>query len=73
MPAGEVVCLAFRFRDDENIEVGFVFISDMAFCVYIFDPRPTGIAAEEDEHLDIREFVQNNIPDQRQLIMLSLR
>jgi len=43
MLAGEVVCLAFRFCDDENIEIGFVFVCDMAFCVYIFDLRPTGV------------------------------
>mgnify|MGYP005647456701 CR=1 FL=1 len=37
--------------EDEYIEIGYIFIRDMALCVCIFDPSAAGIRAEKDNHV----------------------
>ncbi len=38
-------------EQDEDIEIGYVFISDMSFGVGIFDPVAACVGAEEDDHV----------------------
>jgi len=45
----------------EYVEIGNIFISDMAFCVNIFDPVVSGMACEEDEHLYIVHSLANTL------------
>ena len=44
------------FDDCEDIEVGDVFVCDVALCVDVFDPAAAGVAAEEDYHLYVVNF-----------------
>jgi len=43
-------CL-FGFGSDEYIEIGYIFIVDMAVGVCIFDPLAASIRAEKDNHV----------------------
>ena len=46
----------FQASQDEDIEIGYVFVCDMTFGVDVFDPFVAGIAAEEDNHVCRREL-----------------
>ena len=46
-----IVCGFHKAGEDEDIEIGYIFVSDMAFGIYIFDPFVAGIAAEEDNQV----------------------
>ena len=49
---------------DEDIEIGDVFVCDVALCVCIFDPVAAGIGAEEDNHVGGWELLADDPGDQ---------
>jgi hypothetical protein len=48
---------------DEYIEIGYIFIRDMALGVCIFDPFVTGIRAEKDNHVCGGELTADDFND----------
>jgi len=44
---GVVLCGFFESGQDEDIEIGYIFVCDMAFDVGIFDPIASCIASEQ--------------------------
>jgi len=56
-----------RADDDEDIEVGGVFIGDAVLDVGVFDPVAAGIGAEQDDHQDGRALVEDDLGDELEL------
>jgi hypothetical protein len=42
-----IVCGFLEAGQGEDVEIGYVFVSDMAFGIYILDPFAACIASEE--------------------------
>ena len=47
----EVIGGFLQAGQDEDIEIGDIFVCDVAFGVYIFDPFAAGVGAEQDYHM----------------------
>jgi len=50
--------------EDEDIEIGYVFVSDMAFGIYIFNLFAASVAAEEDNHVCGVELAADDFNDE---------
>lgn len=53
----------FQAGQDEDIEIGDIFVCDVALGVYIFDPLPACIAAEKDDHVGRWEVPADDFDD----------
>ena len=59
--------------DDEDIEVGGVFVGDVVLDVGVLDPVAAGVGAEQNDHQDGRALVEDNLGDELELRAFVLR
>ncbi len=68
-----VVSVFLGTGNDEDVEIGFVFVGDVAFRVNIFDPVATGVAAKKNYHLNIGKFFADYFSNEQKLVSFLFR
>lgn len=60
----EIIGCFLQAGQDEDIEIGDIFISDVALGIGVFDPLAACVAAEQDEHMGGRELLTDYLNDE---------
>ena len=60
---GLILCGFFQAGQDEDVEIGDIFVGDVAFSVDVFDPFAASVAAEQDYHVRRWELLADDAGD----------
>ena len=62
--SAEIVGCLFEACEDEDVEIWYIFIGDMAVGLCMFDPLAASVLAEKDEHVCGWELAADDFNDE---------